>query len=622
MSRKSARSFRLFGLVIVLAVSGILTGSPAHAEIQQQTTDTYQQALSLFREGRYARAGDVLQTALEAGGLGVNRASAWLLLAAAQLGLDAPRQAMTALNGLEREYPDGPYVLERRWLRGRAHARAGRYFEAAEIYAELTDDDPEGAIGRAARDALAALVTGPMSEADLQRLGLEMTGSDLKAWLIAVAAEALAERGDLTRARRLLERIESEAPAGGYGEETADLLSDLAEHFNRAGPPGFVLGVLAPLTGPEKDYGREVIDAVRLAIGGSGLDVRYAVRNTDGSYSGTIRGTLALIEEEGAHVILGPVVEELALVAAGIVEATDVPILLPYTQGSDAPSLGENVFQLQATPRLQGRALADAAIDSLGLLTFAVLNSVTGIGPEFAEAFMSRVDERGGNVIAHEVYFPETTDYTVQLEAIRRAGLVMSLADTSNISLDDEFAIEAANFDTAGALIPVGSVDALVVPGMDATNVSSIAIQTEFNWLVTTIMGGPAWNSYTVLSQGRNYVEGTIFTDAYSTGVTSMHQIDFANRFYAAYGRQPGRTATFAFDATQLALNAWQMASESSPDRRRSLRTWLSGIELYEGASGPVNLTRNGRVNDNVFLLQIADGAIRPFARVGPPEHP
>jgi branched-chain amino acid transport system substrate-binding protein len=622
MSRKSTRSSHLFDLAIILAVSGILSVSSASAAIPQQTTDAYPQALSLFREGRYARAADVLQTALEAGGLGASRASAWLLLAAAQLGLDAPRLAITALDGLEREYPDGPYVLERRWLRGRAHTRAGSYFEAAQLYRGLAEDDPEGAIGRAARDALAALVTGPMSDADLQRLGLEMTGSDLKAWLIAVAAEALAERGDLTRARRLLERVESEAPVGGYGEDAADLVRNLTERFNRAGPGGFVLGVLAPLTGPEEDYSREVVDAVRLAIGGSGLDVRYVVRNTDGSFSGTIRGTLALIEEEGAHIILGPVVEELALVAAGIAEAMDVPILLPYTQGADAPSLGENVFQLQATPRLQGRALADAAIDSLGLLTFAVLNSVTGNGPYFADAFMSRVDEKGGNVIAHEVYFPEATDFTVQLEAIRRAGLVMSLADTSNIPLDDEYEIEAANYDTTGALIPVGSIDALVVPGLDATNVSSIAIQTEFNNLVTTILGGPAWNSYTVLSQGRNYVEGTIFTDAFSIGLTSMHQIDFSNRFYAAYGRQPGRTATFAFDATQLALNAWQMASESSPDRRRSLRTWLTGVESYEGASGPVNLTRNGRVNDNVFLLQIADGAIRPYARIEPPELP
>ena len=85
------------------------------AQERQQAADPYQEALALFREGRYARAVDVVQRALETGGLGEHRASGWLLLAAAHLGVDAPQQAQGALDGLEREYPEGPYLLERRW---------------------------------------------------------------------------------------------------------------------------------------------------------------------------------------------------------------------------------------------------------------------------------------------------------------------------------------------------------------------------------------------------------------------------------------------------------------------------------------------------------------------------
>lgn len=603
------------GTLLLAFGLGIGPGA-SHALARAQepgASDPYRQALTHFREGRHARAVDILETALEGGRLGGNRASAWLLLAAANLGLDAPQPALNALDGLEREYPEGPYLLERQWLRGRAQVRSGRYLEAARIYAGLYEADPEGRLGTVARDALAALVAGPMPPGDLQRLGAELTGTDLKAWIVAVAAEAMAEGGDPARARRLLERIESEAPPGGYGALAAQRLATLADQLRSMGPAGFVLGVLVPLTGPDAALGKEIVDAVRLAIGSEGSDVRYVLRDTGGRLEGTVRGMLSLIEDEGAHMIIGPVVEELAVVAAGMAEGMGVPIILPHTQGAVAPSLGSNVFQLQATPRIQAEALADVVVDSLGMLTFAVLNSVAGSGPAFAEAFIARAEEKGGNVIAHQQYYPGTTDFTDQLTAIRRQALTLSLADTSDVAVDDLETIAAADRDTTGALVPVGSLDALVVPGSNAEDTAFIALQADFIYLVTTILGGPAWNSYSVVGSGGGYVDGTIFTDTYSIGQTSMRQIDFANRFYAAYHRQPGRTATFTYDAVRLALNAWQLAADRRQDRRRALREWLAGVESFEGASGPVNLTRRQRVNDNVYMLQIRGDMIQPL---------
>jgi len=100
------------------------------APVQQEDENPYLRARQLFREGRFSLTVEILETALTTGDLGPSRASAWLLLAAARLGADAPEPALTALDGLDREYPDGPYLQERRWLRGRAHSRAGRYYEA------------------------------------------------------------------------------------------------------------------------------------------------------------------------------------------------------------------------------------------------------------------------------------------------------------------------------------------------------------------------------------------------------------------------------------------------------------------------------------------------------------
>ena len=99
----------------------------------------------------------------------------------------------------------------------------------------------------------------------------------------------------------------------------------------------------------------------------------------------TIAGTLSLIRDEGVQILIGPIQEHLALVAAGTAEAAAVPILLPHTHGAAAPGYGENVYQLQATPKIQAELLPDVAIDSLGMQTFAVLTPIAGEGLEFAE---------------------------------------------------------------------------------------------------------------------------------------------------------------------------------------------------------------------------------------------
>ncbi|MFO7768454.1 MAG: penicillin-binding protein activator [bacterium] len=603
-------------LTAALAPPASARPAPGTAARQDpQSDEPYEQALALYRQGRYLRAADILQASLQSGALGSRRASGWLLLAASHLGGDSPEAALQALGALEREFPDGPYILERLWLEGRAHARAGRYYEAAGAYARAVREGPEGRIGQAARDAFAGLLVSRLEPSDIQRLGTELSGSDLKAWLTLTAASELADRGDIGRARRLLERVREEEPTDGYDPDTARTMEDLESRLTRTGPSGLVLGVLTPLTGADSREGQRIVDAVRLAVGESEVDVRVAYRDTRGTLDGTVRGALALIRDEGAHILLGPCVEELALVAAGQAEGMDVPILLPFTQGSTPPALGENVFQLQAASRIQARYLADAAVDSMGFRTFAVLNPVTGSGPDFAETFMSRVEERGGSVIAHQVYFPETQDFQPQLEAIRREALRLSLADTTDFDLTDEEVLQEANRDTTGALVPVGSLDALVVPGISSEDVANIAVQANFFYFLSTLLGGATWNSYDVVLSGGNYVEGAIFTDAYSADMTSVTRTEYANRFYAAYQRQPERSAVFAYDAARLALAAWRMVGEEVEDqrtRRRRMRDWLAGVEAFEGAAGPVDLTR-GRVNDTVFLLQILGGEIVPW---------
>jgi|GEM_PF-2296058 len=608
LKRHSSRRLQAAGLILIA-----LTLPAAAPLAAQQQADPYADARRAFGEGRYTLAAEILDNALRTGGLGQHRASAWLLLAASWLGADAPEPALQALEGLSREYPEGPYLLERDWLTGRAHARAGRFYEAASRYALVAAAEPDSRLARAARDEVAEIVGYNLSTAELERLGVDLAGTDLKAWIAVLAAAELADRGDLQRARRVLERVVAESPVGDYRADIADQLETLRERITSEGPGGLVIGVLAPLSGPDAEAGAEILNAARLAVGMSEAEIELRVRDTGGSLSGTVEGTLALINEDGAGILIGPWQEELAYITAGLAELADIPIILPHSRGSAAPRLGENVFQLQATPTIQARAMADAAMDSLGMHTFAVLAPFSGPERDFAEIFLARVEEKGGSVIAYQEYFPGAADWQVQLNEIRFRGLAMSLADTAGIAIDDRNALAEANEDTLENLVPVGSIDGLLVPGLSVNDCVYIATQVKFFNLVTTILGGSAWNSYSVINQGGAYVNGAIFTDTWSIAHTSMPQIDFANAYHTLYGSQPERAATMTWDAVRLAMTAWRMVEGGTEDRGTVLRRWLAGVSAYEGASGPINLERNARTNNTVYFLTIAGRRIEPF---------
>jgi ABC-type branched-subunit amino acid transport system substrate-binding protein len=144
----------------------------------------------------------------------------------------------------------------------------------------------------------------------------------------------------------------------------------------------------------------------------------------------------------------------------------------------------------------------------------------------------------------------------------------------------------------------------------------------SFQYLVTTILGGPAWNDFDVVNRGLQYVQGVIFTDTYSHTWASMPQIDFANNYYAMFSEHPGRAATLAFDAARIAIAAWQMAPEGLANRQQALRRWLSGISSFEGASGMIDFASNARINKNVFILTINQDRIEPVRFIPPAAPP
>jgi ABC-type branched-subunit amino acid transport system substrate-binding protein len=183
---------------------------------------------------------------------------------------------------------------------------------------------------------------------------------------------------------------------------------------------GRILGAVLPLSGKLAAFGERGRDAVRLAAGelDRGPDPGPTVRAGDSKGEGpaAAAAVAALIEEDGAIAIVGPLFRMEATPAADKAQELAVP-LITVTGDAQVTAAGDYVFRLGVTPEDEVEALLAEAIDRRGGSRFAVLHPAGEYGQRMRDVFQQAVEARGGSVVAIESY-PE--DATTSTDPIRR----------------------------------------------------------------------------------------------------------------------------------------------------------------------------------------------------------
>ena len=129
--------------------------------------------------------------------------------------------------------------------------------------------------------------------------------------------------------------------------------------------------------------------------------------------------------------IIGPVRSETTVGAAAVANCEEVVLITPTATETGLTDIGPYVFQLNVTPQTQGAAIAEYAIDQLGLRRFAVLAVSDSYGKDLANAFTSEAERLGGTILSQEWYYEGATDFGPQLTYIRNAGLALEQADST-----------------------------------------------------------------------------------------------------------------------------------------------------------------------------------------------
>ncbi len=407
------------------------------------------------------------------------------------------------------------------------------------------------------------------------------------------------------------------------------------------------LGIILPLSGDQFPSAEEVLNGIVMANDEMGQPFDLILADTGHDFGTvpikqsepsrlihTVKVAEELIDRWGIVALIGPLFSTSCAAAASVADAAGVPLISPLAQQSGLDSLGQYIFQLRTVPEVQGQVLAEYATLVLGLQTFAVLSPLTDYGWNFERAFSASARANGGVVVHSDWYHPDATDYQAQFDSIRMAGFELMPSPSKEDSLAVLDSLSQAVLDTSPAgdglfwemvgdkdfqteppdstELFIDTIDGIVVVVERFAEAEVIAPQIPFKRLVTQVLGNDLWYDPEALMEmgprDRANMKNTVIVSG--RGVKGEEATRFTANFRRRFEKDPGYAA-YGYDAARILGVGWDEGYRT----RDGLRTWLSALRGFEGASGRISFSDARRVNGELILLKIdANGVIRPMS--------
>jgi ABC-type branched-subunit amino acid transport system substrate-binding protein len=340
------------------------------------------------------------------------------------------------------------------------------------------------------------------------------------------------------------------------------------------------VALLLPLSGPNADLGKAMLEAAQLALFTTGNDKLTLVpRDTTGTADGAASAAQAVIAE-GAKLILGPLIADEVVSVRPIAQAANVNVIAFATKTEVA---GGNVFLMGFLPRQEVEREVVYA-HAQGLSRFAALAPNSPYGHLMGDSLKDIAAAAGATVTHIEYFDPRLPDVATAIK-----HLLPAVAATRQGGAPDDGPLPpgtGAPFDAL--LLPEGGdrlkqiADQLKAAGVDST-------QTRF-------LGSGLWDDPSIIGD-------PALTGGWFAASPPDVRKDFEGRYQGAYGHPPPRLASLAFDAAALAA----VLAKSDGPQPFSAQA-IQNLNGFTGVDGLFRFGPNGLVQRGLAVMEVDPG--------------
>jgi branched-chain amino acid transport system substrate-binding protein len=360
-----------------------------------------------------------------------------------------------------------------------------------------------------------------------------------------------------------------------------------------AAPAGdkLLVGHVGSMTGNEATFGDSTDKGIRLAVdeanktgGVKGKQLVVKTLDDQGKPEEAAIAATRLVTQDGATVLLGEVASSRSLAMAPIADSNKVPMITPTSTNPRVTKEGDKtrpyVFRVCFIDPFQGTVMAKFARENLKINNVAVLRDVgNDYSVGLADYFSKKFQELGGKIVSDESYKAGDQDFKAQLTAIKNK-----------------------------------KIQAIYVPGY-YTDVALIARQARELGIKVPLMGGDGWDSVKLYEIAKGALDGSYFSNHYSSEDPSPVIQGFVKKYKEAYGSVPDALAVLGYDAANVAFDAMKRAKDVTGP---SIRDAIEQTKGYQGVSGVINLDQDHNAVKSAVVLAIKNNEAHFAATVNP----
>jgi len=293
------------------------------------------------------------------------------------------------------------------------------------------------------------------------------------------------------------------------------------------------------------------------------------------------------LQKAGVQVIVGPLSTNAVTAAAKRAEHHHLPMIM-LSQLDGVVNNLDYVFRNSITPESQVKTIIDFALHKRNLKRFLILHPQTSIGKTYAELFRTRATEAGGVVVGVQEYASDQMGFVRKLQHAQREkkrGKKVRLH--SKLTLD---------------------YDALFIP--DSPYVASYLapVLSMLGVKKVQLLGTARWDNQKLIERGGKYVEGALFTSAFSPNLPDVSSKEFIDRFTESYKFSPTLLEALGYDSLRMVMVATEKSG--SPSRQEIAKS-LRELKNFPGVTGVIDITDQHDSVRTMRMLTVLDGEIQ-----------
>lgn len=348
-----------------------------------------------------------------------------------------------------------------------------------------------------------------------------------------------------------------------------------------------LVGHYGSMTGPTATFGISTDNGIKLAFdeinakgGVKGRKIKLITLDTEGKSQVAAAVVTRLITQNNVVAVLGEVASSNTKSAAPIAQEHKVPMITPSSTNTEITKIGDYIFRVCFIDPFQGLVMAKFATETLKAKKAAILRDVkSDYSVELANVFTTEFKKMGGEISLDQSYQEGDIDFKAQLTQIKSKN-----------------------------------VDVIFIPGY-YTDVGLIAQQARGLGVTAKLLGGDGWDSPKLHEIGKEHINGSYFSNHYTTETDEVAVLDFIKKYKEKYKETPDGLAALGYDAARVLIEAMERTPEISPS---AIRNEIAKTKDFNGATGKITIDENRNAIKSAVVVEVQGEARKFVTRIYP----